>query len=145
MAAYECRGPSAREVYFEGNTCIDAGGGFAMQGEPLPRNSEIYPQPMGHHVFIWRMENVDGKCGIPVYIRNNIFQRAMYGAAIYSIIDLELEKQFVIDNNRYQQEEGSLLMKMNGQLYLTSQFGRYQQESGHDRNSGLEVLPLEYA
>ena len=55
MSAYECREPS-REVYFEFNTSLNAGGGFSMQGETPPRQSEIYPQPMGHHVFIWLIE-----------------------------------------------------------------------------------------
>jgi hypothetical protein len=47
LAAYECREPS-REIYFEHKTCINAGGGFSMQGETAPRRSDRYPQPGTH-------------------------------------------------------------------------------------------------
>jgi hypothetical protein len=140
MAAYECRGPAASEVYFENNTCINAGGEFAMQGEPPPRQSEIYPQPMGHHVFIWLIgkDTQKGK----VYIRNNIFNEAPNGAAIYSIIDPGDEKQFVIENNCYRQKKGSILMRMNNKLYGPEEFEAYKAETGHDAQSIMEDLLL---
>ena len=135
MAAYECRGPAACEVYFENNTCIHAGGGFSMQGETPPRQSEIYPQPMGHHVFIWLIEPGTQKGN--VYIRHNIFYESPYGAAIYSIIDPLDERKLVIDNNCYWQTTGSLLIRMNHKLYKSSRFSRYQAESGQDQHSIL--------
>ena len=55
LVAYECREPS-REVYFEHNTCFNAGSGFSMQGESPPRESDPYPQPGG---IICR---VNGQC-----------------------------------------------------------------------------------
>jgi hypothetical protein len=133
MAAYECRGPAAQEVYFENNTCVNAGGGFAMQGETPPRTSEIYPQPMGHHVFIWLIEQ--GTQNSHVFIRNNIFYEAPYGAAIYSIIDPKDEKQLVIDNNCYWQTKGNLLALMNCKHYSNLEFRLYQLECEHDQNS----------
>lgn len=133
MAAYECRGPAAGEVYFEHNTCINAGGGFSMQGEAPPRQSEIYPQPMGHHIFIWRI-NKNTQKGY-VYIRNNIFYKAPYGAAIYSLIDPEDESRFVIDNNCYYQEEDKLLMHMGGKVYNAELFQLYQTNTGQDKQS----------
>lgn len=54
FSAYECREPS-QEIYFEYNVSVNAGGGFSPQGEAPPRQSEIYPQPVGHHVFIWKI------------------------------------------------------------------------------------------
>jgi len=133
MAAYECRGPAAQEVYFENNTCVNAGGGFALQGETPPRTSEIYPRPMGHHVFIWLIEQ--GTQNRNVFIRNNIFYEAPYGAAIYSIIDPKDEKQLVIDNNCYWQTKGNLLVLMNCKHYSTLNFSIYQLECEQDLHS----------
>ena len=143
LAAYECRGPAAREVYFENNICINAGGEFTMQGESAPRQSEIYPQPMGHHVFIWRMKG--GVSRGDVYIRNNIFCDAEYGAAIYSVsasdcddgITREDERNLIIDNNCYWQTKGDLLIRMLGRNYSPGDFADYQSDTGHDAHSIL--------
>ncbi len=135
MSAYECREPS-QEIYFEHNTCVNAGCGFSMQAEIPPRQSEIYPQPMGHHVFIWRVE--PGTQPGKVYIRHNIFSEAPYGAAIYSIIDPIDERQFVIDNNQYWQTTGDLLMRFGGNNYNIIEFDRYQAECGQDALSILK-------
>jgi len=137
MSAYECREPS-QEIYFEHNTCVNAGCGFSMQAETPPRQSEIYPQPMGHHVFIWRVEPATqpGK----VYIRHNIFSEAPYGAAIYSIIDPIDEHQFVIDNNQYWQTTGELLMRFGGRNYNIIEFDRYKAECEQDAHSILKKV-----
>jgi hypothetical protein len=127
MAAYECREPS-QEVYFEHNTCVITGGGFGLQGEPLPRQSEIYPQPMGHHVFIWRIE--PGAQTGRVYLRNNRFGKAPYGAAIYSIIDPADERQFVLDGNTYAGGDDALLARWGGRDYRMADFTLYQAETG---------------
>ena len=135
MAAYECRGPAAREIYFDYNTCVNAGGEFTMQGEPPPRQSEIYPQPMGHHIFIWRIDPGTQVQTGKVYIRHNIFCEAPNGAALYSVLDPVDERQFVIEDNCYWQTTGSQLMRMNGRDYTPAQFSRYQADTGHDTNS----------
>jgi hypothetical protein len=132
MAAYECREPS-REVYFEHNTCVITGGGFGLQGEPSPRQSEIHPQPMGHHVFIWRIDP-DTQPGF-VYIRHNMFGQAPHGAALYSIIDPVDERKLVLDHNGYHQTTGDLLIHWGGRSYRPSEFSRYQTDSGQDRHS----------
>ncbi len=133
MAAYECRGPAAREVYFEHNTCVNAGGGFSIQGEIPPRRSEIYPEPMGHHVFIWRIRK--GTQTGDVRICNNIFFLAPFGMAVYSIIDPEDEKKFIIDRNCYFQEKRKPLIQMNGKIYYQEQFKLYRDETGQDEQS----------
>jgi hypothetical protein len=135
MAAYEWRGPSARDITFEHNTCVNAGGGFSMQGEAPPRQSEIYPQPMGHHVFIWRLDRPE-ELG-PIYIRDNIFYEAPYGAAVYSIIDPAEEKKFVLDRNCYWQTTGELLIHMGGKSYRPAEFQAYRKECGRDLHSIL--------
>ena len=135
MAAYECRGPAAADVYFQRNVCVDAGGGFSPQGEPPPRQSEIYPEPMGHHVFIWRIAK--GTQTGRVTMSDNIFYEAANGAAIYSQIDPEDEKNFIIDQNVFCQSGEGMLFRMNDCVYRTAEFSLYQQETGHDQHSLL--------
>jgi hypothetical protein len=94
---------------------------------------------MGHHIFIWRIDQSSqmGK----VYIRNNIFYEAPFGEVLYSIIDPEVEKKLIINNNCYYQTTGNLLNLMNDKLYLVDQFNLYQEETGHDSQS-IFVYPL---
>ncbi len=137
MAAYECREPS-EEVYFEYNTCIDSGGGFSPQGQPPPRQSEIYPQPMGHHIFIWRID--PGTQPGTVYIRHNLFAAAPFGAMIYSIIDPADEAHFIIDHNAYRRGGGELFMRVGGKNYSPAEFALYQREQQKDQHSLLTDL-----
>ena len=134
MGAYECREPSS-DVSFEYNTCLNAGGGFSHQGEILPRQSEIHPEPMGHHIFIWRID--PGTQVGAVHIRHNTFSEAPHGSAIFSIIDPKDERWFVIDHNRYQQTVGTSLIRWGGRDYAPAEFQRYQTETGQDRHSTL--------
>ncbi|MBQ1258220.1 MAG: hypothetical protein IIX93_13235 [Clostridia bacterium] len=99
MAAYEARDKVTANMLFENNVCIGAGLGFSMQDETPPRKSEIWPQPMGHHLFIWRMpKGSEGGC---IEVRNNVFGAAPYGAHVYSIVSPEAEAQFRFENNRH--------------------------------------------
>ena len=114
MAAFEYRDRIPVSSSFTDNVCNNAGCGFAMQGEELPRYSEIYPQPMGHHIFLWRMENATENGSLT--IENNTFGPAPVGAAIYSIISPEAEAQVTLQNNSYT-ENGSLLIRWSGKNY----------------------------
>jgi hypothetical protein len=155
LAAYECREPS-REVYFEHNTCVNAGGGFSMQGEAPPRRSDPYPQPVGYHVWVWMIDphTQPGQ----VYIRHNIFCES-YGPAICLILDPADDRKLILDDNAYWQTIGKPLIHLgkgvknwseamqtwqNGLIdwggrrsYLPSEFGRYQAESAQDRHSRI--------
>ncbi len=97
MAAYEQRELIPLYAEFSGNICESAGEGFSHIGEVMPRQSEIWPQPMGHHIFLWKIETPteNGK----ILIKDNKFGDAIWGKAIYSIIDKEAEKQVEIVNN----------------------------------------------
>ncbi len=107
MAAFEYRDKMPISSFFEGNVCKNAGCGFAMLGEGLPRRSEIYPRPMGHHIFLWRMpEPTEGGS---LYIRNNVFGEAPVGAAIYSVISAAAEAQMTLENNKYTRNEKLLV------------------------------------
>lgn len=136
MAAFEYREYNGRDIIFENNICLDAGLGFSMQNEMPPRQSEIWPQPMGHHIFIWNI--TDGVPGGRILIRNNLFCSSPYGAAVYSIASPEAEAQVLLQNNRYYKEEDELWIHFNGKSYGRKTFRDYQKETGQDE--GSEVL-----
>ena len=129
MAALELRDIVAKGLYFTNNVCDNAGCGFAMLGEELPRRSEIWPKPMGHHIFLWRMNEsvTDGR----VEITNNVFKSAPVGAAIYSIIASEAEKQFFIDNNEYHKDQ-MLVARYAGCDF--DDFDSYVKSTNNDKN-----------
>lgn len=114
MAAVEYRDKLPISSFFENNVCLNAGCGFAMLGETKPRSSEIWPHPMGHHIFLWRIDGASK--GGSLVIRNNRFGAAPEGAAIYSIISPEAEAQISFENNRFT-PKGDLMIHLGGKSY----------------------------
>lgn len=135
MAALELRDIVSQGLYFTENRCVNAGEGFAMLGEELPRRSEIWPRPMGHHVFLWRM-NCATEGGF-VEISDNEFGNARVGASVYSIISPDAEKQFFIDRNKYLGE--SLMLARYGGIDFLD-FNEYTSKTENDRNSSIAKL-----
>ncbi len=107
MAAYEARDRVPLESSFTGNTCLDAGLGFALQDETPPRRSEIWPEPMGHHLFLWRMDHATP--GGSMAVEKNFFGPAPYGASVYARIAPEALAQFGFRGNRYSPASERLL------------------------------------
>lgn len=113
MSAYEQRDVLPKSACFEHNVCADAGKGFSGLGEEVPRNSEIWPEPMGHHVFLWRIDKpTENAC---FEIKNNIFMEAPYGKAMYAIIAKEAQEQinftenlFYVDELLFSKKEGAI-------------------------------------
>ena len=130
MAAFEYRDKLPIDSYFTDNTCRNAGCGFAMLGEVLPRKSEIWPQPMGHHIFLWRIPEATE--GGSLYITDNTFEDAPVGAAIYSIISAEAEAQMILDNNLYTKND-VLLNRFGGEDF--NDLDAYKLKTGKDKNS----------
>lgn len=130
MAAFEYRDKLPINSSFTNNVCLNAGCGFAMLGETLPRLSEIWPQPMGHHIFMWRIPKATE--GGSLVIENNYFGPAPVGAAIYSIISPEAEAQTKLDNNKYTKND-ILLNRWGGENY--NDLEAYKSASGQDKNS----------
>ena len=96
MAAYEIRDKIGKNVRFEFNVCDGAGAGFAMLTDFSPRMSEIYPEPMGFHIFAWRIyaPTENGS----VRIMSNIFRGIPAGKqTMYANIDGEALKQIKTD------------------------------------------------
>ncbi|MGM9624695.1 MAG: hypothetical protein ACI3XM_03195 [Eubacteriales bacterium] len=115
MAAFEYRDKMTIESEFTDNICINAGCGFPIYGETLPRRSEIWPQPMGHHIFLWRIEHATK--GGSLVIARNAFESAPIGAAIYSIISPEAEAQMHVFDNTYDTDNPALLCHVGAITY----------------------------
>ena len=130
MAAFEYRDKLPINSCFTNNVCLNAGCGFAMLGEGDPRSSEIWPQPMGHHIFLWRIEKADAESYVE--IKNNVFGPAPVGAAIYSIISPDAEARIELDNNVY--TPNSRLLIHFGDESFTS-LEDYKAKTGKDANS----------
>ncbi len=130
MAAFEYRDKMMIDSEFTGNLCLNAGCGFAMLGEGEVRLSEIYPEPMGHHIFLWRIEHQTE--GGSLLIADNTFGYAPAGAAIYARISPEAEAQMTIRNNRYTPND-RLLFRFGGENY--SSLEAYQSKTGQDIGS----------
>lgn len=131
MAAYEVRDHMPIDTSFDHNICLNAGCGFAFCGVTLPRMSEIWPQPMGHHVFLWRIEQQTVSGGLR--ITHNLFGAAPNGAAIYSIIDPAAEQQLVLDENQYRTGNAVLLNRLGGTN--DADFEAYRAKTGQDAHS----------
>lgn len=115
MAAFEQRDVLPERGGFIGNICEAAGEGFSKLGEVMPRKSEIWPQPMGHHIFLWRIPSATGNEDFQ--IRDNVFRNAPYGAAIYSVNAVEADKATIVSGNHYEMEEFVLLNRFCGVDY----------------------------
>lgn len=108
MASYEQRDLFPKSATFCRNICINAGEGFSKLGEQMPRRSEIWPSPMGHHIFLWRIEKETE--GGYLEIKDNIFAGAKNGASIYSIIEPSAEKGLIFEGNTFCDFDGDLMI-----------------------------------
>ncbi len=122
------------KVYFEHNTCVNSGGGFAMQGENPPRTTDPYPQPVGYHVWAWKID--PGTQPGRVYVRHNIFCES-YGPAVCLSVDPVDADKFVLDGNCYWKTIPGRLIEWGGGGYESSEFARYQKERGRDEHSKM--------
>ncbi len=129
MAAYEGRDRMSIDSMFCDNICVNAGGGFGGFGDTVPRKSEIYPQPMGHHLFMWRIDHATE--GGSLEIKRNIFHNAT-GGAMYSINAKEADDQMKLSENIYYTENENLLCRMNGKNFAPSEFEKYIHEIGEN-------------
>ncbi len=131
MAAFEYRDKLPVNSSFTGNICLNAGTGFAMLGEEGARRSEIWPQPMGHHIFLWRIEDATDDGGL--LIADNSFGSTPVGAAIYSIINEKAEAQITLKNNRYTRND-VLLIHFGGESFTDLEVykQKFVQDSGSE-------------
>lgn len=133
MAAYEVRDQMPAESEFTDNVCREAGLGFSRNGVIMPRRSEIWPQPMGHHLFLWRIAHASE--GGSLLVTGNRFGSAPYGTAIYSIIDPAAEAQMTVDRNLYESGEFYLFNHFGGVSY--PDFDTYRRKTRQEENNRL--------
>lgn len=139
MGAYEQRDLMPKYATFNNNICLLAGEGFSKQGEEqLPRMSEVWPMPMGHHVFIWRI--VKPTEGGKLEIKNNIFSGAPIGASIYSIIYRSAEAQAELEGNIYcTPDEDELVNRWDGKDFKN--FEEYK-NAGFEKDAKLGKIDI---
>ena len=135
MGAYEGRDRMLVDSEFSENLCVYAGGGFSGFGDTKPRNSEIYPQPMGHHLFIWRIYAPSENGGFAV--KNNIFHEAT-GAALYSIIDPQADAQMTLSGNTYYTSNPGLLNCRGWKCYSEEEYKACGEEGAVFADTGIE-------
>lgn len=142
LAAYEWRGPVSKNIVFEHNKCMEAGGAFTMQGESKPRRTETFENISACvFILIWYKEEELEEDTNYCTIRNNEFY-AENGceAAIWSTLKDSDNKHFVIDNNEYFQKSMQAIAHINGKTYLAKEYHRYKEETGLDKASSFLLL-----
>ena len=126
-------GKSISRVYFENNTCVDAGDGWAYETEGRPRLSEFLPDTIGWHIFLDSFA-LDKSS---IWIRNNIF---------YNATDNELLKVNMLPaggwpnvhldyNCYYQKNPKDALVQIVNAVYGINNFKQYQSATGKDIHS----------
>ncbi len=137
MGAYEGRDVMLVDSVFEDNICLYAGGGFSAFGDTKPRNSEIYPRPMGHHLFMWRIPKAADGGGFK--ISRNLFYEAT-GGAMYSICSADADAQMHLDSNKYYTSNKELLNRFNGKNY--PDFESYMSDCGENGAEYVENIDI---
>ncbi len=137
MGAYEGRDRMMIDCAFTDNICLYAGGGFTAFGDTVPRRSEIYPQPMGHHIFNWRI--TEPSEGGSFEIRNNIFCEAT-GATIYSIIDDRANAQLKLSGNTYYTSNPELLCRLGDKIISVDEMDQLGDEGAKFEKPDIDAL-----
>jgi hypothetical protein len=118
---------TAHDIYFENNTCLDAGKGWGRSQRPNPNGVHVQISPI--LAKSWN-----------IYIRNNIFYNAVdYGIRYWWMEDT---KHIVLDNNCWYQSSGSFVRIDNSSswqtvniIYEYSQWDTYRTATKQDSNS----------
>ena len=137
MGAYEGRDRMLVDCEFSDNICLYAGGGFSAFGDTLPRNSEIYPQPMGDHIFMWRI-TAPSESG-SFRVKDNIFCEAT-GAAIYAIIDEAAAGQMILSGNTYFTTNEELLSRLGERIYRADEYRMMGDEGARYEKPDISAL-----
>ncbi len=141
MGAYEGRDLMSIDSAFEDNLCVNAGGGFGGFGDTKPRNSEIFPQPMGHHLFMWRMKHATE--GGSLSVKRNRFYHAS-GAALFNYICPEADAQMDLADNTYYTENKALFNLVDGKSYAPAEFDAYA-ATGREPGAKYEAFDVDAA
>jgi hypothetical protein len=110
-----------RNIRFENNTCVHAGGGWGHAQRP---------NPGGRHLCFYSSP-ADAR---EILIRNNIFCGAANNAFFAPGYTLEDLKALRLDHNCWYQPEGVMVL-LKGRHYTMAQFAAYQAATGQDAHS----------
>ncbi|MBQ2881580.1 MAG: hypothetical protein IJE40_04880 [Clostridia bacterium] len=135
LSAYEVRDRIPINSLFSKNICVNAGKGFASTGEKLPRMSEIWPNPVGHHIFIWKINRITD--GGSLELTHNTMCEGPLGATIFSLAAPEPEEQVSINFNRYYTENEGPVFRYGGESYFSYEFPMYRINTGNDLHSEI--------
>jgi hypothetical protein len=107
---------TTRDIYFENNTCVNAGYGWGhgQRSDPNGRHLMLYHNTARTSSF---------------YVRNNIFYEATE-----SCLRIGNDWSLSIDHNCWYQSRG-IMIKWIADEYTMAQFPNYQTEKGQDRQS----------
>ncbi|NJP41701.1 right-handed parallel beta-helix repeat-containing protein [Oscillospiraceae bacterium HV4-5-C5C] len=146
LAAYEWRGPSSRDVYFENNTCLEAGGAFTMQGQKFMRKTEQGCFPCSF-IMIWLLEKPIAANEIYCHIRHNYFgDVGLAGQAIAITVDPSYFSQFDLNQNTYgcydKYKNQKAIAIIGNHHFAKDLFDQYRQMTGFDQDSSLINLVL---
>lgn len=140
LAAYEWRGPTSREVYFEDNVCLEPGGAFTMQGQPFVRYTEAGCLPCSY-ITIWLLEKPLEPMETYCHIRHNYFgDTGPLGQALAVTIDPQHWAQFDVDRNVYGLGEtchDHKLAVLADQTYAAADFSTLQVQTAWEKNGQL--------
>lgn len=142
LAAYEWRGPVSKDIIFEKNRCMEAGGAFTLQGEGNPRRTEkIENISACVFVLIWYKEEDLAENAVYCTIRNNQFYLGSgSNAAIWSTLKKKDYRHFIIDHNEYYQQPAQAMTHIDDRTYVAEEYRRYQEETKLDKSSNFIIL-----
>lgn len=126
-------GKSISRVYFENNTCINAGNGWAYETEGRPRLSEFLPDTVGWHIFLDSFA-LDKST---IWIRNNIFYNSTSNKLLkVNKLPADGWPNVHLDYNcYYQKNPKDALVQIVDAVYGTKNFKQYQANTGKDIHS----------
>lgn len=114
---------STRNIYFENNVCLNAGGGWGHHQRP---------DPSGRHICFYdntaQTENI--------VIRNNVFDRAEESCVNISANWYDKDELYFY-KNRYKQPETNILVQWDHVTFYPRDFEVYQRHTGKDLNSRI--------
>jgi len=115
------------EIYFENNTCMNAGFGWGHSQRP---------DPNGAHLMFWGYHDEQTE---NIFIRNNIFYNSSNYGSYYG--DLQTTIKFNIDFNCWYESSGLIAVIANQKYDFSSRWNDFVTVSGKDAHS-LNADPL---
>ena len=108
-------------IYFEHNTCVNAGGGWGHSQRPNPAGRHLcfYTSPAQMSDF---------------HVRNNVFYQATNWAFDAHSWTPETVAALHIDHNCWVQRKGDMI-RFRGKSYTMAQFAGYQRDTGNEPHS----------